>query len=271
MCYPPGPAHPAGSRGFAVSVEIDTFRVFGDNISWREAQNQTIQFARELRSGKALPMDLAITSLTTDMYSERNNKFDESTARSIFMISSSAGRFLDEKILSLERQDLAGSQLFHCRIRYRASILAQKQLFNSELDLKVKASNTLLKDKDQFQLELCPNQDGYLYIFDFYPDNSVAVVYPNRALTNNFLKKNESWKQSLEAVAFPDREITIETLYFVFSTVPIAGLEAFGTNESAEELVFSGGTESWILFQKWLGRSDPARRVEKMLQLHIIR
>jgi hypothetical protein len=78
-------------------------------------------------------------------------------------------------------------------------------------------------------------------------------------------------EQTVGAIRDPNKEDTIETLYFVFSQDPIAGWEDFKSNRSVDNLVFSAGEESFILFQNWLARSDPKRRVEKMAQIHIFK
>lgn len=254
-----------------VSVEIDTFRVFTEDISRRIARENTLQFAREIALSKALPQELAISSLTTDMYVERNRSFDEQTARSIFMMSSSAGRFLSENIVDSKIKDDPRGHTFSYHLKYKAEIMPMPRVYNSELDLKVSASNTLLKDGESFDLEIKPTMDGYIYIFDFLPDNSVSLAFPTPQMKDNTLKANLPWRLNMGVKALPDRQISIETLYFVFSSTPISGWDIFKVQDIEQGLVFSAGEESFVLFQKWLGKSDPNKRVEKMLQLHIMR
>ena len=264
-------ASPAPKPGEAIVVEIDSFKVFSDTVSPNEAKIQTRNMMRELALEKALPSDVSITGMSTSMYVERNNKFDESTAKSIFMMSSSAGRFLEEKLLKAEPSfDTSTSSLTY-RMRYRAKILPLEKTYNPSMSLQVKISNTLLKHGEEFQISVTPNTDGYLYFFDFLSDSSIALVVPNLDLTDNFIKAGQKWEQTVGAIRDPNKEDTIETLYFVFSQDPIAGWEDFKSNRSVDNLVFSAGEESFILFQNWLARSDPKRRVEKMAQIHIFK
>jgi hypothetical protein len=253
-----------------VPVEIDTSYTFSDDVSLKDARTKIMQWVRESALHKALPVEIAITSLTTDMYVERNKSFDEETARSIFMMSSSAGRFMSEKLLMGNPVFESKNSTYSMELSYKAFILPVEKAYNAALNLQVELSNTLLQDQADFEVVVTANQDGYLYIFDFLADHSVALVYPNLAYQTNNLKQKQAWKQSLTAAADPTRKMTIETLYFVFSTTPISGWESFRTNTSSQDLVFSAGEESFILFQKWLGRSNPAERVEKMAQLHIM-
>ncbi|MDZ4181918.1 MAG: hypothetical protein U1B83_03490 [Candidatus Cloacimonadaceae bacterium] len=254
-----------------IVVEVDTFRVFNDNVSLKDARSQTLDFVREVALQKALPVDVMLTSLTTDMYVERNKNFDESTARSIFLMSSSAGRFLSEKVVNARPIFDDRSHSMRYQMQYNARIIPIEKTYNSALNLSVKLSNTLLRNREEFELSIRPNTDGYLYIFDFLSDNSVAMVYPTMQYTSNRIGKDQTWRETLVAVADPNRDLTIETLYFVFATEPISGWEEFRSNKNVDDLVFSAGEESFMLFQKWLGRGDPSKRVEKMAQLHILK
>lgn len=254
-----------------IIVEVDTFRVFNDDVSIKDARSKTLDFVREIALAKALPVDVALTALTTDMYVERNKNFDESTAKSIFMMSSSAGRFLGENVLTARPDFDERSHSMRYHMRYHARIVPLEKTYNSALSLSVKLSNTLLRDREEFDLTITANADGYLYIFDFLSDNSVAMVFPTLLYKDNQIKRNQTWKETLVAVADPNRELSIETLYFVFATDPISGWEDFRSNKNVDDLVFSAGEESFMLFQRWLGRGDPSRRVEKMAQLHILK
>jgi hypothetical protein len=74
-------ATPAPKPGEAIVVEIDSFKVFSDTVSPSEARIQTRNMMRELALEKALPADISITGMSTSMYVERNDRFDESTPR----------------------------------------------------------------------------------------------------------------------------------------------------------------------------------------------
>jgi len=255
----------------AVTVEVDTTQAFSYSVSVKQARLEMLQLVRALAIEKALPQEISLTSLTTDMYVERGASFDERTARSIFMMSSSAGRIVKEEILDEFPLYPKQSQVFRYKMHYRAQVLPVEKVFNPSLDLRVELGNTVLRDGAELDLAVISNQDGYLYIFDFLPDDSVALVLPTYLFPDNKLSGNQPWRQKLTAVAIPGEEHCIETLYFVFSLEPIAGWDSFRSNVSANDLAFSAGEESFTLFQRWLAKSDPAKRVEKMAQIHIFR
>ncbi len=257
--------------GQTVTVEVDTFRVYNDEISLKEARAQTLQFVRQLALEKALPTEINLTSLTATMSVERNARYDESVATGIFMLSSSAGRFVREELLLAEPEFVSKSSSLRYRMRYRAEIIALEKLYNPSLRLDLQLSETLLKDGDEFRLSVTPNSSGYLYLFDFLSDGTATLVFPNQDMRDNSLQAGQIWKQKLRAVSDPQRDYCIETLYFVYSLESISGWEDFRSNRSAGDLVFSAGEESFILFQNWLSRSDPLRRVENMAQLHIFK
>lgn len=252
-----------------VCVEIDTFLVFDLSVSPQVARDRTLSFIRELALQKALPVEITITSLITDMYVATNSSFDESTAKSIFMLSSSAGRFESEQILS-ENYRGDSSKPFY-RMHYKAEIIQLSRSYNSAYNLRVELSETLLRDGERFRVSATANSDGYLYIFDFLPDNSVSLVFPTHLYPDNRVQSRDPWTQQFGAATLPGRDHSIETLYFVFSAQPISGWEDFCGTASAKEIALSGGEGSFIQFQKWLARSDPSQRVEKLAQLHILK
>ncbi|MDD2230010.1 MAG: DUF4384 domain-containing protein [Candidatus Cloacimonetes bacterium] len=252
-----------------ISVEIDTSQAFPISVSVEQARSKTLQLVRQLAMEKALPQDVNLSSFTSSQYVEKNFQFDERIATSIFMNCSSSGRIISEEISNDYPYFPKKSQVYRYFMKYKAKILPLEIAYNPSIDMNVKLSKTLLKDKEEFSLTVTPNQDGYLYLFDYLPDNSVAMVFPTLRFPANVLKSGEAWQQKLTAVIAPDAEHSIETLYFVFSLEPIAGWESFKSNLSDTELVFNAGEESFMLFQKWLGKSDPMKRLEKMAQLHI--
>ncbi|MCB5234356.1 MAG: DUF4384 domain-containing protein [Candidatus Cloacimonetes bacterium] len=254
----------AGGR---VIVEIDTLLVFSGNVSLFAAENEMRKFVRELALKEAIPSDVSISTLVSDMYIGTKDKYDEKMASSVFLMSSSAGRFEKEEFINKDPR-YEGTSL-HYRLQYRAHIVPQERVYNPSMNLRVELSENLLKHKDQFVLSLTPNVDGYLYIFEFLNDSSVAMVFPNVYLSENYLAAGENWRQTLEAHCPPDEDAVIETLYFIFSRDPIAGWEEFEANLNAQEMVYSAGEQSFSLFHRWLGKCDPMRRVEKMAQIHI--
>lgn len=257
--------------GEAVVVEIDTFLVFNYGVSIQEAESKTRELVRRLALEKAQPEDVFISNMTALMEVERGAHFDESIAMGVFMMSSSAGRFLEEEFLKKEPIFDSKINSLIYRMHYRAKILPQERIYNPSMELKLKLSNSLLKDGETFKLSLSPNMAGYFYFFNFLSDGSVALVAPNLDYLDNYLEAGEKWEQTITAICDTILDYSIETLYFVFSLDPIAGWEDFRSNRNSQDLVFSAGEESFILFQSWLAKSDPQRRTEKMAQLHILR
>jgi len=254
-----------------ISVEVDTSRAYPTSMAPAKARADMLAWMRELALEKALPQNVHLTSMISDVYVERNNDFDEATARSVFMVSSSAGLIVREEVLDENTIFPKKSDVYRYKMKYRATVEALDKTYASGLDLKVEISETNLRHNEEFDLSVTASRDGFLYIFDFLPDNSVALSFPTLSFENNRIKANEPWQQKMTAVIEEGEEHSIETLYFVFSTEAIAGWYDFRSNRDANDLVFSAGQESFTMFQNWLFKSDPAKRVEKMAQLHIFR
>ncbi len=255
--------------GSKVTVAIDTFFVYGLSTSPREAREKTLAQVRELALQKALPMDVSISTMVTDMYVEINEKFDEHAAKSVFMLSSSAGRFENELLLGSKTS--VEDAFLRCEIKYKAEIVQLPKAYNSEYNLKVELSETLLRDGQYFWVSATANRDGYLYVFDVLPDNSVTLIFPSQLFPDNQVWAQEPWRQRFGAATMPDREYSIETLYFIYSAREISGWEDFSSNHELERPSDFDENQSFVRFQKWLGRSDPNLRVEKLAQLHIFR
>ncbi|MCB5224825.1 MAG: DUF4384 domain-containing protein [Candidatus Cloacimonadaceae bacterium] len=254
--------------GSRVTVEIDTFFVYGFETSPQEAREKSLARTRELALQKALPVDVSISTMVTDIYVEINDKFDEHMAKSIFMLTSSAGRFENETLV--RSKTTVGSDFMRCEISYKADIIQLPRAYNSEYNLKVELSETLLRDGERFWVHATANRDGYLYVFNVLADNSVALVFPSRLFPDNRVWAQEPWSQRLGAATLPDRDHSIETLYFIYSAREITGWEDFSIN-SEDGFIDPADDQSFIKFQRWLGRGDPGLRVEKLAQLHIFK
>lgn len=252
-------------------VEIDTFRIYNDTVSLQQARSQTIAFARELALQEALPLDVSIVSLLTDMYVERDQYFDATRAKSVFMLSSQSGRFKSEQVLAEKPDFDLESQSLRYRIRYRTEVQYLPKAYNSHLYLDVKLSETYLSDGERFEVFVTPNTDGYIYLFNFYPDDSVGLIFPNQLHPDNQVEADVCWKRGIRTQIPPELEYSLETLYIVFSEMPMAGWEDFHSNIVTSDIAHTTGEESFILFQNWLGRGDPNKRVEKLAQVHVFK
>jgi len=250
-----------------VKVVIDTTKTFTQDVSRNDANISLLQFARQCALEKAIPATVSISSLTTDMYVNRNKQFDEETARSIFVNSSAAGHFLKESKKIDKIQDT--EDFFTLRIRYEATIRPRSQDKDPSLYLDMDISDNTLKSGDEFTLRLKASKDGYLYIFNFLSDNSVVLIYPTLVDQANALRTGQIFERKIGVLADPGRKTTIETLYAVFSTVELAGWQQFKTNADPQNIVFSAGEESFALFQNWLSRARSDQFDEKMAQIHI--
>lgn len=252
-----------------VTVELDTFFVYDQNTSPREAREKSLVQIRELALQKALPVDVSISTMVTDMYVEINEKFDEHAAKSVFMLSSSAGRFENEKVIHLT--STVENDLIRCDISYEADIIKVPKAYNSEYNLKVELSETLLRDGQYFWVSATANRDGYLYVFDILSDHIVTIVFPSKLFPDNQIWAKEPWRQRFGAATMPDRDYSIETLYFIYSAREISGWEDFSVDLERGRSFDFDKVQSFVRFQKWLGRSDPSLRVEKLAQLHIFK
>lgn len=261
----------------AVWVEIDTTMVFSNMVSPADAKNRTIAFARECAIKKAMPEEVAITSLLTDYLGETGKHAEEQTAWSIFALSSVGGYIVDEKIQFANMTSFSG-EVYTFRVKLRAKIEPTKGERNPAISLDLQLENNYLKDGDELNITARSSVDGYLYLFDFLADNSVLLLFPNHISKNNFIKANtilqiptkeeKQYGVRYRVKSNPESKVTVETIYGVFCVNPIAGIDKFQQLKK-HHVTFSAGDESFTQFQRWLANVPLSQRVEKAVQIHI--
>jgi len=158
-----------------VVVEIDTFLVFARECEPPEAENEMRKFVRELALREAIPADVSISSLVSDMYIETKDSYDEKMGvQCIPHVLPVRGRFEKEEFLERE-PSFEGSSL-HFRQHYRAHIVPQERVYNPSMNLSVELSNNLLRHGMILNSASRRMWMAYLYLFDFLNDSSVAMV-----------------------------------------------------------------------------------------------
>jgi hypothetical protein len=259
-----------GKESALVTVAIDTVKVYTEDTSLKDAKSDLLKLARQSALEKAIPSNMSITSLTTSMYAENNNAFDEEIAKSVFINSTMAGYFLNEKIV-WSSPDYRNN-LITLRIKYSVDIKPRHDdQFRADL-INLELSDTYVKDGTDLTIRVIPETDGYLYLFDFLSDNSVVLIYPNLIDRANQVTQDKPKQLVVTAVKGIDDKaaVTVETIYAVFSKTELVGWERFQIQDSKDNIIFSAGEESFQLFQKWLSQIHPLESDEKMVQIHII-
>jgi len=204
-------------------IEVSIKKSFPTSISLDQARIDCLTAAREKAITQSLPENISISSLITNIYTENGDRFSDSTAKSIFSISSIGG-------------------------------------------------------KDELIIEVTTNNDGFLYLFNFLENQTVYLINPNKYLPEFRINANQtiqipSKKQrdsglTLRVKSLPEKDVTIETIFAVFTINKIHNLNMF-KEISIEDSVFDGEKESFLNFQKWLSNISLDQRIEKGIQIHI--
>lgn len=262
----------------AIPVVVDTFKVFDKNISIAEAENRTLSFARECAIKKAIPEQVATTSLFSDLRGEAGKIAVEQTAISIFAVSTQAGYIIEEKIEYAK--PVFEKNTLQYNVRLRAKIEPNKGERNPALSLELEPTNNFLKEGETLVISGKASVDGYLYLFDFLSDNTILLMFPNPLTKNNFIKANtrfqipteEESKRGIQykVVANPNVKITAEAIFGVFCINPIAGIDQF-VGLKPGFVLFSGGSESYTKFQQWLVNVPLSQRTEKAVPIQIVK
>jgi hypothetical protein len=258
---------------------VDTSLVFPGSVSPAQARQEALQTARAAGMEQALPAKISFTSLLSDIMDETAGAAYEKSTWSTFALSSVTGHLVDEKILSTDLQPLEGNA-YRYRIVMEARVVPVKGERDPSLRLDLEVNERLLTEGDELIIKARPSADGYLYVFDFLSDNSVMLMFPNGAMQDNAVSSGE-WLEMptrqerarglhYRIAAAPDALTTNETIYAVFTRQPIADLS--GLIDVPEGYVsFSAGDDSFTDFQRWLAEIPLGQRVEKAVQLHIVK
>ena len=260
-------------------IYIDTTLAFTTDVPISTAREKTLNAARQGAVKKAIPAEVLIASALNDRIFEKGNDVEEQTAYSIFSILSTTGHIIDEEILYSKVEKLE-KNIYHYRVKLKASVAEPSGERNPALSLEVGLNKNFLKDGDELQITVKSSADGYIYLFNFLPDNSVVLIFPNALCQNNFIKSNTifeipSKKEKERGIKYrvrchPESEMTVETILAVFCINPIAGIDKF-VRVKEGTVTFSAGDESFVQFQKWLAEVPLSQRVEKAVQIHIYR
>lgn len=277
-------SEPASTRSMDYTVRpgwflVDTTLIFPGTISPARAKQEALQTARGAGLEQALPAKVSFTSLLSDVMDETAGAAYEKSTWSTFALSSVSGHVVDEKILSTEVTPIEGNA-YRYRMVMEARVVPVKGERDPSLRLDLNVNERLLNEGDELIIRARSNADGFLYVFDFLSDNSVMLMFPNALMTNNAISAAEWVEMPTEqerarglryrVAAAPDAMTTNETIYAVFTRQPIADLTGL-INVPEGYVSFSAGDASFTDFQRWLAQIPLSQRIEKAVQLHIVK
>lgn len=252
-----------------VHVSIDTTMTFSEEKAIKTARVEIIQFARQCALEKVIPSNMTISSLVTSMCSEHASDIDETIAKSVF-INSSLGGYITEEQYSIEKPQF-GQDTFILRINYNAEIIPKFKERNESSYFDLTLNDNYVKSGSDITIKVKAYNDGFIYVFNFLSDNSVILMLPNLASKDNKVLREQA--KDWTFTAYKDKEsgsnVTVETIYVVYSVQEIFGWQKFKNNVNSQNIIFSAGEESFQLFQKWLSSTDSATTEEEMIQIHI--
>ncbi len=252
-----------------IPVEIDSSYSFANSVSQSEARQRAWQFSRDAAVMRALPQGLSWMELIASLFAQRDDSFDAGAAGEIFLHTTAAGYFLSESILSEFHIYPKKSNQYRYKMRFQARILPPDSRLQSTQKLDVEASLITVGSTQATTLTATPGQDGYLYVFAFYPQDNFSLIYPDMNIYNQKLNKNSNWSYKLACPLPEGAESGLCTLCFIFSPEPLNGWDKFCAGQNTPNPLIKQGYVSFNLFQSWLSGSDPALRAEKFIQLRI--
>ena len=258
---------------------VDTTLVFPGTVSPARARQEALQTARAAGLEMALPAEVSFISLLSDVMDETAGAAYEKSTWSTFALSSISGHVVDEKILSTDVMPLEGNA-YRYRMVMEARVVPVKGERDPSLRLDLEVNERLLNEGDELIIKARSSTDGYLYVFDFLSDNSVMLLFPNALMSDNTIPA-VTWVELPTAqerarglryrvAADPNALTTNETIYAVFTRQPIADLKGL-INVPEGYVSFSAGDASFTDFQRWLAQIPLSQRVEKAVQLHIVK
>jgi hypothetical protein len=259
-------------------VTVDTTLSFSTATSMDQARIETLALCRKLAIKKVVPQSIEVYSHFYRNQTENNDYYKDITALSSFVISANSGLIVDEKIIKGKPIVMDNSSSFDYQMTLKARIEAVEGERDPTIYIKLWVDQNNLKSGDALVLHAESSIDGYLYLFWFYADNSVAMLFPNEYSKNNRVFKNHtlnipSEREQKNGLAYrvaglSDRDISVETVYAVLTKQKVANVDELiqiGTDLQNN----LAGEKSYTDFQQWLSRTPLSQRDEKALQITI--
>ncbi|MBT6231242.1 MAG: DUF4384 domain-containing protein [Candidatus Scalindua sp.] len=259
-------------------VIVDTSLTFSTSISIDIARAETLNLCRKTAIQRVVPTTLELYSHFFRNQVETNEYYKDETALSSFVISANSGYLLDESV----QYGTPVFEINHSSFDYKMSLKAFVEPVTGERDhslgVDVWADDVNLESETEINLHIKSKKNGFIYIFWFYADNSVALLFPNDYSNENQIKigttldvptaRERSNGLSYHVKLLPGLKLSTETIYVVFSLKDIENISeliSIGTNQNAG----STGEGSYTDFQKWLSKIPLSLRVETAIQISI--
>lgn len=177
--------------GKPIKYEVVEGRSNLSGITQEEARLRALNSARaeairivagtQLRS-ETFGLDVEISSLKTN---------DFFSVFQVFNRSFSSGRVVEEEILEegifqvTDESDQPPIYIY--RVKLRAGVVLEKGKIDPGFKLELLLNQDSFKDGDEMQIRLKSSKDCYYNIFNVLADETLAVLYPNSRMKDNFL------------------------------------------------------------------------------------
>jgi len=244
---------------------------------WEEAQEKALERARKDALEKASGVEVRAGELA--MQIERSDMAGVVDVFSSIIHSQSRGRIVEQADIAYES---VGGTPPACKARGRFRIVSETAEpdpgFALHLDVNGRTAAASVRDGEKFVIGIRATKDCYVTILNLFSNDSLAVVYPNSLLQDNFVRANTYYSifpESLSAVASFRANISagkaqdIEYLIAVATTRGLALPCDYGPEETLGDLKHF--SDALANINTWLLEIPPNERTDTSLMLRVFR
>ena len=217
----------------------------------------------QLRS-ETFGLDVEISSLKTN---------DIFSVFQVFNRSFSSGRVVEEEILEegiVSITDEPGKPpIYIYRVKLRAGVKLEKGKIDPGFKLELSLNKNSFKDGDAMQITLKSSKDCYFNVFNVLADETLAVLYPNSRMKDNFLPaateiRLPSPGTKLRVGLLPGMERTTEMIFVIATKEKIDFAEGELVKQPCK--IISSYHAGILELSRWLANIPLDQRTEASVQ-----
>jgi len=250
-----------------VAVKLDSTRAFSYQIPYQTALKEMKPIMRKAALEHEMAKAGGLESIVKSLQYEPDGGFNAARADSLFMISSAAGYLISEQVLSDTKQALKGKN-YRLKMEYQARVLPFAKAIPSTINAKITLEPVKPKTGEAFSLSITPDQDVWLFVFEFNDTGKFRLLYPKDA-DRNMVKKNAVSNHRINASMPQGKTTSYQSLLVIASKEELNGWRSFIKHTDDPDGWMDQGQSCFGLFEGWLSTYNPETRLERFIQLEL--
>jgi len=252
-----------------VAVLVDSARAFSYQTPYQTALGEMKPIVRKAALEREMAKAGGLESVIKSLQHEPIGSYNASRAESLFMISSAAGYLISEQVLKDTKQTPKGKN-YRLKMEYQARVLPAAQTIPSTIKAKIALEPAKPKTGEAFRLSITPDQDVWVFVFEFNDTGKFRLLYPKDA-DRNLIKKNAVSTHQIKASQLSGKTTGYQSLLVIVSKEELSGWRSFIKYTDDPDGWMDQGQNCFGLFDGWLSTYQAEKRLERFIQLELSR